>query len=125
MANEVELNSILGSVKQFIGIDPEIIVPGFENNLIMDINSALFILWQHGAGDDPSVPFKITGSSEVWDDFVTGLEAEACKSYVCVSAKLDFDPPSSSYLLEQYKLKLREYESRIIYAVDEKNAMKN
>lgn len=108
-------DSILNTIKTMVG--PSALYDVFDTDLIIFINSVLFILWQLGAG--PKEPFRITGSNEKWTDFVDGSEVEAVKGYVYLKTKLYFDPPSNSSLLNAMQEQCKELESRINYAVDD------
>lgn len=110
--------SILDSVKEDIGamVSPDDEAP-FDNSLIRYINTALGFLFQLGVGD---APFKITGSTETWGDFLgLGSDLEAVKTYVTKEVKLMFDPPSSSFLIDSDRKIISELEWRINLMSDE------
>ena len=110
--------SILDSVKEDIGamVAPDDEAP-FDNSLIRYINTALGFLFQLGVGSEP---FKITGSTETWSDFLgEDSDLDAVKSYVTKEVKLMFDPPSSSYLLDADRKVISELEWRINLMADE------
>lgn len=93
-------NSILNSIKHLLG--PETDYTHFDRDIILHINSVLGILFQMGVGPKDK-PFKITGASETWDQFIEKDKIETVKSYIFAKVKLLFDPPSSSYVLSSYK----------------------
>ena len=103
------MDSILTSVKKALGIEED--YTHFDSELIFFINSVFGILFQLGVGQKTE-PFKITGSDELWDDFMYGDQIETVKSYVFAKVKLLFDPPTSSFVLESYKELTKEFEWR-------------
>lgn len=108
-----EINSILNSVKKYLGPDAEVTV--FDPDLIMQINSAMATLEQLGI--ETAEPFFITDDTETWDDYfsqvitetdgyttnITPLNKMWIKSYIYASVRIAFDPPSSSFALQALK----------------------
>lgn len=89
----------------------------FDTDLIMHINSVLFILTQLGVG--PSSGFSIEDKTSVWSDFVpAGINLEAVKSFTYLKVRLLFDPPQSSAVMESIKQLINELEWRINIEVD-------
>lgn len=113
-----ETNSILISIKKLLGIDKS--YTHFDADLIMHINSALFVLTQLGVGDPDG--FSIKDEEAQWRDFVSDYEIESVKSYVFMKVKLLFDPPTSSSVIESYNRLINEFEWRITVAVDSFNS---
>lgn len=104
-------SSILLSVKKLLGLSEE--VTCFDSDIIMHINSALFILTQIGVG--PETGFTIQGTSETYKDFL-GEEVEKyepVKTYLYYRVKLGFDPPTSSAVMECVKSMINEFEWRL------------
>ena len=63
--------------------------------------------------------FHITGPSETWDQLITNENILASvKEYIYIRAKLLFDPPTSSIVMEAYKEILKEDEWRITNELD-------
>lgn len=107
--------SILTSTKKLLGIAEE--YTQFDMDIIMHINSALFVATQLGVG--PSTGFSISDSTATWDSFVTNLEnLEAIKSYIYLKVRLLFDPPTSSAAIESINRLISEYEWRLNVAAD-------
>ena len=116
MANEME-TSILKTVRKMIG--PSQDYEYFDTDLIIFINTAIGILNTLGVGD-PNDPFKITGESETWSDYL-GEEygdLEMIKTYIVLRVRLLFDPPASSFVLDAYKKEIDELGFRISVSVD-------
>lgn len=104
------INSILGSVKQMLGIDQS--DTSFDNELIMHTNGALMIMTQLGVG--PSGGFMITSASEEWTDLLgdrTDLNLVSTAVYLRV--RLIFDPPQNSFLVAAIEEQIAEYDWRI------------
>lgn len=109
------MESILTSIKKMLGIAEE--YEHFDTDLIMHINSVLFILTQLGVG--PSSGFSIEDKTSVWSDFVpAGINLEAVKSFTYLKVRLLFDPPQSSAVMESIKQLINELEWRINIEVD-------
>ena len=105
------MDSILLTVKKGIGIDPS--YEAFDPDIIMHINSVLFILTQEGIG--PKEGFNITGQGETWEDFLgeSNTKLSAVQSYVTLKTRLLFDPPQSGTLNEQITKLISELEWRL------------
>ena len=117
-----KLDSILNSVKDKVGLSADYDV--FDEAIIDEINSAFFILWQLGVGNDPTDPFRITNSTQVWSDFIDDGMIESVREYVYIKVKLVFDPPTISFLVENLRNKAQELEWRMTVAMDEYNSRK-
>lgn len=103
------MDSILQSVKKKLGIMPD--YRHFDEEIIMDINSAFFILNQLGVG--PDEPFTIEDETSEWDDFMESGKIELVKSYVPLRVRLLFDPPTTAYLEESINKQISEFEFRM------------
>lgn len=104
------IDSILGSVKQMLGIDQS--DTSFDNELIMYTNGALMVMTQLGVG--PSGGFTITSASEEWTDLLgdrTDLNLVFTAIYLRV--RLIFDPPQNSFLVAAIEEQITEYDWRI------------
>lgn len=113
-------DSILESVKYAIGryaIDDD----NFDSDLIMHINTILMILYQLGIG---TKIFKITGSTETWEDFLgedyspATINLEGIKTYVALRVRMLFDPPASSAVSQAINEQIKELEWRLNVMVD-------
>ena len=107
-------DSILESVAEVVlGTTGEL--DAFTPYLITYINSALMTLCQLGIGKPY---FKITGTSEKWDDFADNSRFGAIQEYVIMKVKLAFDPPQSSAAVESIKEIIKETEWRLTQQAD-------
>lgn len=114
--SEVNFDSVLDSIKKFLGIGSD--YTEFDPDIIASINSAFFALWTLGIGPEES-PFRITDNSSLWSDFIEDGKIDMCRSYVYLKVKLMFDPPTHSFLIENIKELIREYEFRMMVGSDE------
>lgn len=102
--------SILKSIKKAIGLDPD--SSDFDDDLVVFINSAFFNLRQLGVG--PSEGYSITGIEDTWskftddDQLLTGV-----KPYIQQKVRLQFDPPTNSFLEQSIRKNIEEYEWRL------------
>lgn len=99
-------NSILNTIKAMIG--PSASYDTFDVDLITHINTSFFRLYQLGVG--PDKPFKIEDDSAEWSDFIEDGTIESVKTYVYLKAKLYFDPPTNSALLNEMREQIKELE---------------
>jgi len=111
------IDSILNSVKKKLGIVES--YKHFDEEIILDINTVFMSLYQLGVG--PPSPFMITGETETWDDFISEGKNEAVKSYVPLKVRLLFDPPQSSYLVNEVQDQIRELEFRMNVQAEEEH----
>ena len=104
------MDSILTSIKKLLGIEEDYI--HFDGDITMAINSALMVLTQLGIG--PQTGFVISDKTATWANFLGDrTDLEAVKSYVHMKAKLMFDPPSNSFLVEAMERHITEFEWRL------------
>lgn len=102
--------SILSSTKKVLGLDDDYDV--FDLDIVMHINSVFADLNQLGLG--PVLGFEITGNTETWDEFMNGDPLlNSVKSYVYLRAKLLFDPPPTSYLINAMEEQVKKAEWRL------------
>jgi len=109
------MDSILTSIKKLLGIAED--YEHFDPDIIMCINSAFSTLTQLGVG--PAEGFRIEDESTEWSDFLKDdFRLEFVKTYIHLKAKLVFDPPLSSAVIESINRQISELEWRINVAVD-------
>lgn len=101
--------SILSTIKKMLGIAPS--YTAFDHELLVHINGAFQHLCQIGVGSP--VPFRVTGDSEKWTDFLPEGQLPASKEYIFLRVKLMFDPPSNSFVVNAFNDQLRECEWRL------------
>ena len=104
------MESILTTTKKLLGIEED--YTHFDTEIILNINSALFVLNQLGVG--PPEGFVITGNADTWTDFLSDRTyLEAVKTYVYLKVRLTFDPPQMGYLVDAITKQISELEWRI------------
>lgn len=104
----MELN-VLNSVKSNVGIPDD--VTDFDNDIILYTNLALDTLIQLGV----DVATNIDKDTE-WTNVISNIPQERIsmvQSYVNISVRLIFDPPSNSTILNSLKDKMNELEFRL------------
>lgn len=101
--------SILVSIKKMLGLDAE--YDAFDQDVIININSALLPLQQLGVGIKG---FHVSGEANVWSDFIDyNYDLQAVKTYVYLRVRLVFDPPSSTAVMQMMQEQIRELEFRL------------
>lgn len=105
--------SILKSTKKVLHIAPD--DSTFDLDIATHINSAFSTLNDIGVG--PVDGFSIEDEVPTWEDFLPGAENQTqrnqVKTFVFLTARLGFDPPASSYLLDATKKQLEEITWRL------------
>lgn len=104
------MESILNSVKKVLGLQ-ESYTP-FDQDIILFINATFSTLEQLGIGPDGG--FSIEDSTAIWRDFMgDDNRYNAVKSYMCLRARMLFDPPTTSFLIEAMDKQIKELEWRL------------
>lgn len=102
--------SILTSVKKTLRLDEA--YTAFDPDLVLFVNGVLADLHQIGVG--PPQGFQITGKTEEWVQFTSDdMTMNNVKTYVCLRAKLLFDPPESPRAVQAFETQIKEHEWRI------------
>ena len=101
-------DSILDTVKLKIGINPDY-DDAFDVHIITNINTTFERLKYLGIG--PENGFRITGSTETWDMYLTNDEfIDSVIDYVCMKVKMLFAAPETSFGIEAMKEQISELE---------------
>lgn len=109
------MESILTSIKKLLGIEEA--YTHFDDDIIIHINSVLAKLTQLGVG--PPEGFSISDATTTWNEYLgNDLRLSSVRSFVFLSVKLMFDPPSSSSAIESMNRIISEYEWRITLTTD-------
>ncbi len=104
------MDSILSTIKKTLGIAQEDI--SFDVDIIIFINSTLFILSQLGLKEADTTP--IIDDITTWEDLLgTRTDLEVVKTYIHFKTKNMFDPPTNSASAEAYNRVIAELEWRI------------
>lgn len=103
-------SSILTSTKKVLGIADDYTV--YDLDIINFINAAFSILNQLGVG--PVEGFMIEDASTEWEEFNIPMnQLNLVRTYVFLKARILFDPPSTSFLIEASTKQIEEYEWRL------------
>ena len=104
------MESILGSIKQMLGISQD--ETNFDSELMLHINGALMIINQLGVG--PSAGFIVLGKTQTWSEFLADRkDLELVKTAVYLRVRLMFDPPQNSFLVSSTQKQIEEFDWRI------------
>lgn len=108
--------SVLTSIKKLVGVDAS--YDHFDEEIIMDINSALLTLYQLGAGLN-DVPLFITDDTTEWSDlFSEDEQLSGVKQFIMLKCRMRFDPPASSTVIKSFETQIQELEWRILAQVE-------
>lgn len=111
-------DSILESVKSSLGIDET--ETGFDNDIIICINTVFGILNQLGIGTDDV--FSINDKTAKWSEFIGNTNKYSmAKTYMNNRVRLIFDPPSTQNLIDAMNASISELESRMMLFSECKN----
>ena len=104
------MDSILTTIKKLLGLAEDDI--SFDTDIIIGINTAFSTLTQIGVGRTSG--FSIQDKSETRTDFLLDApDLESVKSYVHLKAKLLFDPPANSAMIDSMNNILDELTFRL------------
>lgn len=110
-------DSILDSVKLALdGIDPD--NTDFDDQLILQINGILRILYRLGVG---TKGFRVTDRTQVWSDFLGNQEndiRDMVPLYVGLKIKYYWDPPTTGASTNALKEMIDELEFTLNIYVD-------
>ena len=105
------LESILDTIKAMLGIPTS--DTAFDQELIVNINSAFMVLHQIGVGPEES-PFEIIDNTAKWIDFLSDtVYYSSVKNLIYPKTKVSFDAPGTSFLLGSLSEQIRELEWRL------------
>lgn len=105
--------SVLNTIKKMLGIPEE--TDAFDVDILNCINSACMTLNQLGV--IPKSTF-ISGVETTWEDLKALIDVEQIITYVWISVRIVFDPPTSSFVLEAMKSQKDELEWRMNLQVE-------
>lgn len=105
---------VLTDIKKLIGFDED--YNAFDQDIVMQINSALSILKQIGVEVLSNVTLD---GSEDWEDILgEHADIEMIKNYIYMKTKLVFDPPVNGSVMESLKEQIKEFEWRINFEIE-------
>lgn len=99
------MDSILVTIKKMLGIDED--YDAFDTDIIVNINSALMTLTQIGIGPDQG--FYIDSEEQTWEALLLDRkDLESVKMFIYQTVRLNFDPPSNSFVVSAVQKNLEE-----------------
>lgn len=108
-------DSILDTTKKSLGLEAD--YDAFDVDIILLINSTFSTLQQLGIG--PVNGFSISDSNKLWSDFTQDeVKINSVKTLMALKVRLQFDPPTLSFVLTAIENQIREYEWRLNIASD-------
>jgi hypothetical protein len=104
------MSSILNDTKRVLGLDST--YTAFDTDILMHINTVFADLQQIGIG--PLDGYAITGATELWSAYLGTTNAlNSVKTYMYLRVKTLFDPPTTSYLINEMEEQIRKFEWRL------------
>lgn len=100
------MGSILNDTKKMLAIPEE--SKEFDRDIIIFINATLSRLEQLGVG--PVGGYIITGDEEDWSEFEDQPKFSDIKSYVYLSVRILFDPPTVGTVMNAFKEQIEKLE---------------
>lgn len=98
-------DSILLSIKKLNNLAPD--YTAFDDDMIMQINSAFADLNQVGVG--PIEGFAIEDEESTWDEFYDDPRLNAVKTFIGLKTRLYFDPPNNSFGIGMMEKQIDEH----------------
>jgi hypothetical protein len=101
---------ILADTKKILGVASD--YTAFDLDITTHINSAFSILMDLGVG--PVNGYFITSDANQWSEFtVTPSQLALVRTYLYLKARMLFDPPTTSYMIEAMEKQIAEHEWRL------------
>lgn len=112
-------DSILDLTKKNVGLYPD--DTSFDLDITMHINTVFFKLHQLGVG--PASVFEIEDKADTWAQFFGATKQNAAKTFMYLSVRLMFDPPSTSFGINAMESQVKELEWRLEVASGSPDAL--
>lgn len=107
--------SILSSIKSLLGIEDDYTV--FDKDLILQINSAISVLYQLGL--DTAKDYRVIDYQNNWSELIGDYNnIELVKTIIYLRTKKVFDPPQSQTVMSAIDSQIHELEWRLNIEVD-------
>lgn len=102
--------SIINTIKKLLGI--MVTDTAFDADIMVFINTALMTLNQLGVGTEGV--YSVDSVDDKWSDFLIDPNAyPAVKSFIYLSVRLAFDPPTNSFVIASFERQLAELTFRL------------
>lgn len=103
-------NSILTTTKKALGLGED--YTPFDPDIVLHINAVFFKLQQLGVGPDDG--FSIEDKEPAWSDYISdSTSVHAVKTYMYLSVRLLFDPPTTSFAIKAMEDQIANFEWRL------------
>lgn len=103
-------DSVLTDTKKILGLASDYTV--FDLDIVTHINATFSTLNQLGVG--PLEGYFISDETDTWDGLnLPDNQLSMVKSYLYLSVRFLFDPPSTSFLIEAQQNQIRQFEWRL------------
>lgn len=113
-----EDDSVFNSVVLYLMLDPNFLSDQFRVRILDDINTQLNILHQIGVDFEKDL-LEINDASTNWEDLIaSNAKLNLIKSHIQLGVRLEFDPPTNSFLYDAIKKRYDEVEWRIYIQVE-------
>ena len=107
--------SILTTVKKQLGITEDYVA--FDEQILVSINTTMAIIRQLGAG--PGNALSVVDKTTTWSALMNGnTNLDELVSYIYLRVRLEFDPPTNSFVVDSMQNQIRELEYRICVECD-------
>lgn len=107
--------SILSSIKSLLGIEDDYTV--FDKDLILQINSAISVLYQLGL--ETAKDYRVIDYQNNWSELIGDYSnVELLKTIIYLRTKKVFDPPQSQTVMSAIDSQIHELEWRLNIEVD-------
>ena len=104
-------DNVLLDIKRQLEVEDD--DPNFDEQIIDGINDAFAELWQI-SHIGPLGGFQVVTGDETWTEFSTSATSRSlARKFVYLTVKLDFDPPSTSFVLTALQERLKEVTWRL------------
>lgn len=102
--------SIINTIKKMLGIT--VADTAFDADIMVFINSAMMTLNQLGVG--PEGVYSVDSVDDSWSDFLIDPSAyPAVKTFIYLTVRLAFDPPTNSYVTTSFERQIAEITWRL------------
>lgn len=111
------MDGILASVKDYLGIHGD--NNAFDSEILQAINSVWFVLYQLGVTINDEIA-TIDENSE-WNEFIVPERIGITRQYVSMRVRMQFDPPTNTYVMEALRSQIDELEWRVTVESDKED----
>lgn len=111
------MDGILASVKDYLGIHAD--NDAFDSEILQAINSIWFVLYQLGVTINDET--ATIDENSTWDEFIVPERIGITRQYVSMRVRMQFDPPTNTYVMEALRSQIDELEWRVTVESDKED----